>query len=164
MNELITTHYRDIRRITYAMANSFKIDHEDFFHTVLEKLLKFKDKYTTSEGAKFTTYVYTVAKLTAIDHYRIIQKTPIHIEVDLIHYMLKGYEDDLEQGDHNQFILDKIHRVYGDTAYMLVTKLREGYKFHEVIEMTRKHDGESYHTLKARIYRMIREIKNDLQK
>jgi len=152
---LVDRHQKTLMNFLISMNVSF-IEAEDISQDVWVKIYDFRFKYV--EKAKFTTFLYDVAKKKVIDAYR--KKTRFGNFISLFkgHKQAMNVQLEKEQLNdkvHQVEIEDKLNSLSAPFKEVLVLRFYEGLSYQEISDLLRIPLG----TVKSRMNKALQAMK-----
>lgn len=130
---------------------------EDLTQETFVRLYKYRDRYKAN--AKFTTFLYTLARRTWVDHRRKCERRAVAYEA----YAEECYrQQDKGRGGEKER-LHAMHRALGDLSEEMracvVMSVYQGFKYGEIAEILEIPVG----TVKTRVYHAMRKLREKLK-
>ncbi len=124
---------------------------QDLTQEVFYKVLKYRHTYN---NGKFSSWIYTIAKNTYMDHYKSVKHHPHRLD-DVEHFIKDTNQNskiDLEITDHLNIALDQLHP--SDKMLIVMNRFQD-IKYQEIAEIL----GSTPGAIKTKMHRAITKLK-----
>lgn len=147
------------RYISYRVSDSHQA--EDLTSTVFEKALT-KFKSYSSEKAAFSTWIFSIARNTLIDHYRVNAREPV-IQMDNMSYFSQedpSPEEEAAKFEEYQMLQSCISKLAPQEQEIISLKFGAEMTNRQIARMT----GLSESNVGIIIYRAVRKLRDSFNK
>ncbi|NIP32015.1 MAG: sigma-70 family RNA polymerase sigma factor [Candidatus Dadabacteria bacterium] len=172
-NIILKRYDRPLYRFLLRMMSGNVSQAEDLFQDVFLKVIEKKKDFDSKKS--FKTWLYTVARNTAIDFIR-KESYRDHISLDsmaynsveysnvsrldLIQSKIKGQERVFFEKELNNLLTEKLNVLNNEFREVFILKEIEGLKFNEIAEIT----DSPLSTVKSRLRYALKKLKNEIKK
>lgn len=123
---------------------------DDLTQNVFVKVIRYRGSY---QGGKFSSWIFTIARNMFADHYRTMQKTADHIEVEAMADITPASDDDQsEEVLHLRKVLRELS--VADRELIVMSKY-QGMKYQEIARQI----GSNENAVKTRIHRIVKRMR-----
>lgn len=146
------------RMYAYFLRNTgSRSDAEDLLQTLFERMLRYRDTYRGD--AKFTTWMYQVARNLRVDYFKDKSKTADREKAFVREFEDENRQESMtitdEQAIKKEILKKGMAQLTEDQREALVLGKYEGLKYSEIATILDCSEG----AVKVRVYRAVKELK-----
>ena len=172
-NILLEKYNKPLYGFLLRMMNGKTSNAEDMFQDVFLKVIEKKNDYNSDK--KFKTWLYTIARNTAIDFIRkdsyrshlSLDQSVFEMDeyanvsrLDLVKSKTKDQEKQFYEKELGNLLNEKLEVLNNEFKEVFILKEIEGLKLSEIAEIT----GSPLSTVKSRMRYAIKKLKTEIQK